>query len=189
LLGPVGIKLNAVAKHLSTTGDSLECHAIANAGVDYGRWSIWKLKEQANSLGFEQWQRVEAESAFALETHEWPPFSEAPDEVDVMSLCAKCALSNRRYIVPVLGCRHHMSGGARGVQMELPIIKLRMALFDPRNNMPRIGRVLIARGRDAADVAMVTTFGPYDLKSFQVWTYELEENMLVNPSSNSAIEV
>jgi transglutaminase-like putative cysteine protease len=30
--------------------------------------------------------------------------------------------------------------------------------FDARNNVPRIGRVLIARGRDAADVAMVTTF-------------------------------
>jgi len=31
--------------------------------------------------------------------------------------------------------------------------------FDPRNNRPRIGRVLIGRGRDAADVAMATTFG------------------------------
>jgi transglutaminase-like putative cysteine protease len=58
-------------------------------------------------------------------------------------------------------------------------------LFDPRNNMPRIGRVLIARGRDAADVAMVTTFGPYTLESFQVWTHELEESILANPSPNS----
>ena len=32
--------------------------------------------------------------------------------------------------------------------------------FDARNNTPRIGRVLIARGRDAADVAIATTFGP-----------------------------
>ena len=45
--------------------------------------------------------------------------------------------------------------------------------FDPRNNMPRIGRVLIARGRDAADVAMVTTFGPNTLESFRVWTDEV----------------
>ena len=45
--------------------------------------------------------------------------------------------------------------------------------FDPRNNSPRIGRVLIARGRDAADVAMVTTFGPNTLESFRVWTDEL----------------
>lgn len=42
-------------------------------------------------------------------------------------------------------------------------------MFDPRNNTPRIGRVLMARGRDAADVAMVTTFGPNTLQSFKVW--------------------
>jgi transglutaminase-like putative cysteine protease len=44
--------------------------------------------------------------------------------------------------------------------------------FDPRNNMPRIGRVLIARGRDASDVAIATTFGPNTLESFKVWTDE-----------------
>jgi transglutaminase-like putative cysteine protease len=44
--------------------------------------------------------------------------------------------------------------------------------FDPRNNEPRIGRVLIARGRDAADVAITTTFGPNMLESFQVFTDE-----------------
>lgn len=45
--------------------------------------------------------------------------------------------------------------------------------FDPRNNIPRIGRVLIARGRDAADVAISTTFGPNTMKSFRVWTDEI----------------
>jgi transglutaminase-like putative cysteine protease len=45
--------------------------------------------------------------------------------------------------------------------------------FDPRNNTPRIGRVLIARGRDAADVAITTTFGPSALRTFKVWTDEL----------------
>lgn len=45
--------------------------------------------------------------------------------------------------------------------------------FDPRNNQPRIGRVLIARGRDAADVAISTTFGPNILSSFRVWTDEV----------------
>jgi transglutaminase-like putative cysteine protease len=45
--------------------------------------------------------------------------------------------------------------------------------FDPRNNVPRIGRVLIARGRDAADVAIATTFGPNTLESFKVWTEEI----------------
>ena len=45
--------------------------------------------------------------------------------------------------------------------------------FDPRNNVPRIGRVLIARGRDAADVALTTTFGPNTLSGFRVWTDEV----------------
>lgn len=46
--------------------------------------------------------------------------------------------------------------------------------FDARNNIPRIGRVLMARGRDAADVALSTTFGPNTLTSFKVWTDEVE---------------
>jgi transglutaminase-like putative cysteine protease len=48
--------------------------------------------------------------------------------------------------------------------------------FDARNNTPRIGRVLIARGRDAADVAITTTFGPNILESFTVWTDESMES-------------
>ena len=47
--------------------------------------------------------------------------------------------------------------------------------FDARNNEPRIGRVLLARGRDAADVAITTTFGPNTLASFRVWTDEIVE--------------
>jgi len=45
--------------------------------------------------------------------------------------------------------------------------------FDARNNVPRIGRVLIAKGRDAADVAISTTFGPNTLQRFKVWTDEV----------------
>jgi len=45
--------------------------------------------------------------------------------------------------------------------------------FDARHNMPRIGRTLIARGRDATDVAITTTFGPNLLASFTVWTDEV----------------
>jgi transglutaminase-like putative cysteine protease len=46
-------------------------------------------------------------------------------------------------------------------------------VFDPRNNVPRIGRVLMARGRDASDVAIATTFGPNTLESFKVWADEV----------------
>jgi transglutaminase-like putative cysteine protease len=45
--------------------------------------------------------------------------------------------------------------------------------FDPRNNVPRVGRILMARGRDACDVAIATTFGPNTLESFKVWTDEV----------------
>jgi len=48
--------------------------------------------------------------------------------------------------------------------------------FDARNNVPRVGRLLIARGRDAADVAISTTFGSNTLKSFRVWTDEVLES-------------
>ncbi|MCU1337205.1 MAG: transglutaminase domain protein [Bryobacterales bacterium] len=49
--------------------------------------------------------------------------------------------------------------------------------FDARNNTPRIGRVLLARGRDASDVAIATTFGPNTLESFKVWTDEASESI------------
>jgi len=45
--------------------------------------------------------------------------------------------------------------------------------FDPRNNTPRIGRILIGRGRDAADVPITHTFGPNTLVSFKVITEEI----------------
>ena len=49
----------------------------------------------------------------------------------------------------------------------------RWHIFDPRNNVPRASRVLMARGRDACDVAIATTFGPNTLESFRVWTDEI----------------
>jgi transglutaminase-like putative cysteine protease len=47
--------------------------------------------------------------------------------------------------------------------------------FDARHNVPRIGRILIARGRDATDVAITTLFGPSTLAGFTVVTDEVEE--------------
>jgi transglutaminase-like putative cysteine protease len=45
--------------------------------------------------------------------------------------------------------------------------------FDPRNNVPRIGRILIARGRDAADTPISNTFGSNTLEIFKVWTEQM----------------
>ncbi len=47
--------------------------------------------------------------------------------------------------------------------------------FDARYNVPRIGRIQMVRGHDASDVAMVTSFGAYELKEFRVWTHELAD--------------
>jgi transglutaminase-like putative cysteine protease len=49
----------------------------------------------------------------------------------------------------------------------------RWCTFDPRNNMQRIGRVLIALGRHAADLPIRHTFGLNTLVSFKVWTDEV----------------
>jgi transglutaminase-like putative cysteine protease len=48
--------------------------------------------------------------------------------------------------------------------------------FDARHNVPRIGRVLMARGRDAVDVAMTTSFGQTSLEKFAVITDEVRES-------------
>ena len=47
--------------------------------------------------------------------------------------------------------------------------------FDARHNHPRIGRVVIARGRDAADVAISTAFGSAELVRFKVITNEVRD--------------
>ncbi len=47
-------------------------------------------------------------------------------------------------------------------------------VFDPRNNIPRIGRILVARGRDAADVPLIHSFGANTLSGFQVWTDQID---------------
>jgi transglutaminase-like putative cysteine protease len=49
----------------------------------------------------------------------------------------------------------------------------RWVTFDPRNNMPRIGRIVIARGRDAVDIPLINSFGPHVLQSFRVWAYDV----------------
>lgn len=51
--------------------------------------------------------------------------------------------------------------------------------FDARHNEPRIGRIVVARGRDAADVPLINSFGQHTLKAFSVVTEEVEEPMVV----------
>ena len=53
----------------------------------------------------------------------------------------------------------------------------RWYVFDARHNTPRIGRILMVRGRDAADVAMMTAFGNYLLTHLKVWTDEINDSL------------
>jgi transglutaminase-like putative cysteine protease len=49
--------------------------------------------------------------------------------------------------------------------------------FDARNNTPRVGRILMARGRDATDVALTTTFGPCSMTGFTVITEQVPDTL------------
>jgi len=57
----------------------------------------------------------------------------------------------------------------------------RWCTFDARHNKPRIGRIVVAYGRDATDVPLFHSFGPHVLKSFKVWTDEV-----IAPTTQSA---
>ena len=58
--------------------------------------------------------------------------------------------------------------------------------FDARHNHPRIGRILMANGRDAVDGALTTTFGNATLERFIVWTDEVTEEALgLSPRPNT----
>ena len=55
--------------------------------------------------------------------------------------------------------------------------------MDARHNRPRIGRVVMARGRDAVDVALTTSFGTARLEKFVVWTDEVGPEALAQPAA------
>jgi transglutaminase-like putative cysteine protease len=57
--------------------------------------------------------------------------------------------------------------------------------FDPRHNCRRIGRIVMARGRDAGDVALTTIFGKHTLEEFRVVTEEIPEKRSVESPANA----
>jgi transglutaminase-like putative cysteine protease len=61
--------------------------------------------------------------------------------------------------------------------------------FDARHNTPRIGRVLIATGRDASDVAVTTSFGQADLRYFYIVTEEEAPACAPKPLLNDGVQV
>ena len=63
--------------------------------------------------------------------------------------------------------------------------------FDARHNRPRIGRVLIARGRDAVDTAILTSYGPSTLTAMSVWAAQVDDTTTLNdpPPQPQQLEV
>ncbi|RPF71584.1 transglutaminase-like domain-containing protein [Aurantiacibacter spongiae] len=59
--------------------------------------------------------------------------------------------------------------------------------FDARHNRPRIGRIVMAYGRDATDAAITTAFGQTRLKRFDIHTDEVADNDLSKPPEETAI--
>jgi hypothetical protein len=61
------------------------------------------------------------------------------------------------------------------IQLEIPSPVAMVALPNARHNCPRFGRVLIATGRHASDVAITTSFGMANLTNFTVVSEELTQ--------------
>ena len=83
-----------------------------------------------------------------------------------------------RALLQRLSRRHRRSAGPAPMDFNAwfeVFLGGRWFTFDARHNQPRIGRILIARGRDAADIPMITTFGSHWLTRFTVVTEEIKE--------------
>ncbi|HEV7664295.1 MAG TPA: transglutaminase family protein [Chloroflexota bacterium] len=61
--------------------------------------------------------------------------------------------------------------------------------FDARHNVPRIGRVVIGRGRDAVDVALTTQYGASQLNMMTVWADEVGDSLTLPPRDDDADEL
>jgi transglutaminase-like putative cysteine protease len=81
-----------------------------------------------------------------------------------------------RYVTGYLGDIRVPYGGAGDFSAWYEVfLEGRWWTMDARHNEPRIGRILIATGRDATDVAITTCFGVADLKHFLVESYEIDK--------------
>jgi transglutaminase-like putative cysteine protease len=90
---------------------------------------------------------------------------------------SRCQNIPARYVTGYLGdIRSPYSGAGDFSAWYEVFLDGRWMTMDARHNQPRIGRILVATGRDAADVAITTSFGNADLKHFYVDSYEVLED-------------
>jgi len=136
------------------------------------------------------WERVQAVTSWVHEHITWQAGSSTPATTAKDVLEAGSGVCRDLTQVAITFCRA-LNIPARYVAGYLPDIGVvpsevpmdfcswfeaflgsRWWTFDPRNNEPRVGRVVIARGRDALDAAMVTTWGAVELVTMSVWAGE-----------------
>jgi len=90
---------------------------------------------------------------------------------------SRCQNIPARYVTGYLGDIRHAYTGAGDFSAWYEVfLDGRWMTMDARHNEPRVGRVLMATGRDAADVAITTSFGNAYLDHFYVDSYEVTEN-------------
>jgi transglutaminase-like putative cysteine protease len=89
----------------------------------------------------------------------------------------RCQNIPARYVTGYLGdIRSPYSGAGDFSAWYEVFLDGRWMTMDARHNQPRMGRILMATGRDAADVAITTSFGNADLKHFYVDSFEVSED-------------
>ena len=137
------------------------------------------------------WERVQAVCDWVHDNVRFDYAASNPDATSVDVFAARCGVCRDFAHLAISFCRA-LNIPARYVFGYLPDIDVapppeamdfcawmevylggRWWTFDPRNNASRIGRVVIARGRDAMDVAMVTSYGKLLLEQMIVWADEI----------------
>ena len=133
------------------------------------------------------WPRVQAISDYV---HNWVSFGYAhsrPTRTAVETFTERCGVCRDFAHLAIAFCRamnipaRYCTGYISDVGVPPPHAPMDFAawievflggewrVFDPRNNMPMRGRILIAQGRDAADVPLTHSFGKSELTDFRVW--------------------
>ncbi len=117
------------------------------------------------SYGYAQAMRT------ALEAHE-DRLGVSRDYAHLAIALCRCMNMPARY---VNGYMADLEAGERVAPMDFNawfevFLGDRWYTFDAKNNVRRAGRIAVARGRDAADIPLIQTFGKHELTAFTVWT-------------------
>jgi transglutaminase-like putative cysteine protease len=132
------------------------------------------------------WERVQAIVDFVHGHLEWKPGASNPWTTALDAYRAGQGVCRDFAHLAITFCRalnipaRYVCGYIPAIEVPLPAEPMDFAAwfevyldgswhtFDARNNRRRVGRVVVGRGRDAVDVAVITSFGPVELSEFEV---------------------